>query len=220
MGVVWVIEKPGRSELSLTSLLQGDVAVRAFASIKNFLKLGRMSAVKPQAIVIHGDDFPDDLENLEKLIDIHWPLAKIVVLGTKPIHASSYAFWIEKEGFSQLPFTLQRLLNMENREESRFIVLGNLCLDFEGNRLRTLPEGDWQHLTHKQAQIMRHLIRFQNRFLSHEDLCNEIWKDVKVSPKSVSSHISRLRQNLSSSHFTIESIYGGGYRLVNQDSET
>lgn len=219
MGVVWVIEKPGRLEQSIASVLHGDVAVRVFASIKNFLKLGRLSSIKPQAIVIHGDDFAGDVENLEKLIEIHWPESKIVVVASQALHASSPAYFVARDSFPELPFLMQRLLHREQSEESRFMVLDDLCLDFEGNRLRILPEGDWMHLTLKEAQILRHLIRFQNRFLSHEDLCNEIWKDVKVSPKSVSSHISRLRRNLIASHLTIESIYGGGYRLVTQGVE-
>lgn len=216
MGIVWVIEKPGRMERSITSLLQGDVAVRAFASIKNFLKLGRLSSVKPRAIVIQGDDFVDDVENLEKLIEIHWPESKIVVVASEPLSAASQAYFVEKASFLELPFIMQRLLFRDPGEKIKFTVLGDLCLDFDGNRLRILPEGDWMHLPHKEAQILRHLIRFQNRFLSHEDLCNEVWKGVKVSPKSVSAHISRVRDKLIASHLTIESIYGGGYRIVSQ----
>lgn len=220
MGVVWVIEKPGRMEQSISAVLQGDVAVRSFASIKNFLKLGRLSSQKPEAIVIQADDFLDDVDNLEKIIEIHWPESKIVVLSSTPLRAGSQAFYIPREAFPELPFLMQRLLLRGPEEKLRFTVLGDLCLDFESNRLRILPEGAWMHLPHKEAQILRHLIRFQNRFLSHEDLCNEVWKGVKVSPKSVSAHISRVRDKLIASHLTIESIYGGGYRLVSQSVET
>ncbi|RYZ60290.1 MAG: winged helix family transcriptional regulator [Proteobacteria bacterium] len=216
MGIVWVIEKPGRLENSIASILQGDVAVRAFASVRNFLKLGRLSSVQPKAILIDGDDFASDVENLEKLIEIHWGESKIVVVASEGIKTHSGTFFVPKSSFLELPFVMQRLLHNEKPEKTRFTVMNDLCLDFEGNRLRVLPEGEWMHLTLKEAQILRHLIRFQNRFLSHEDLCNEIWKDVKVSPKSVSSHMSRLRRNLLASQLTIESIYGGGYRLVSQ----
>jgi DNA-binding winged helix-turn-helix (wHTH) protein len=216
MGIVWVVEKPGRLEHSIASILQGDVAVRAFASVRNFLKLGRLSSVQPKAILIDGDDFANDVENLEKLIEIHWAEAKIVVVAGAGIKTHPGTFFVSKSSFLELPFVMQRLLHSEKTEQTRFTVMHDLCLDFEGNRLRVLPEGQWLHLTLKEAQILRHLIRFQNRFLSHEDLCNEIWKDVKVSPKSVSSHMSRLRRNLLASQLTIESIYGGGYRLVSQ----
>ena len=216
MGIVWVIEKPGRLESSLAGILHGDVAVRAFASIRNFLKLGRLSSLKPNAVVIAGNDFPGELNNLEQLIDIHWPLAQIVVVADEAPGVILKAVYIQRKHYSELPFIVQRLLNEEVSATSSFIEIGDLCLDLEGHRLRVLPAGEWLHLTLKEAQILRHLIKFQDRFLSHEDLCREIWKDVKVSPKSVSSHMSRLRANLSSSHFTIDSIYGGGYRLVNQ----
>lgn len=218
MGVVWVIEKPGRAENSLPGILQGDVAVRAFASIRNFLKLGRLSSVKPQAILIRADDFPGDVENLEKLIEIHWPESKAIVVGSTPPKADSKSYFVESSQFSELPFIVQKLLHKEEETNSRLLVIGELCLDFEHKQFRVLPNGEWAHLTFKEAQILRHLMKFQDRYLSHEDLCNEIWKGVKVSPKSVSSHISRLRTNLMSSHYTIESVYGGGYRLVHQDS--
>lgn len=218
MGVVWVIEKPGRGEKSMAGLLQGDVAVRAFASIRNFLKLGRLSSVKPDAILVRAEDFLGDVENLEKLIEVHWPESKIVVVGEKPPRLDAKSYFLESSSFFELPFIVQRLLQREEEDASRTLMVGELCLDFEGKQFRVLPTGDWTHLTFKEAQILRHLMRFQDRFLSHEDLCNEIWKGVKVSPKSVSSHISRLRTNLMTSHYTIESVYGGGYRLVHQDS--
>lgn len=218
MGIVWVVEKPGRGERSMAGILQGDVAVRAFASIRNFLKLGRLSSIVPHAILVRGEDFPGDVENLDKLIEIHWPEATVIILGGSPPLVDSKSYFVESSAFSDLPFIVQRLLHREEEETSRNLVVGELCLDFEGKQFRVLPRGDWTHLTFKEAQILRHLMRFQDRFLSHEDLCNEIWKGVKVSPKSVSSHISRLRTNLMSSHYTIESVYGGGYRLVHQDS--
>jgi hypothetical protein len=218
MGVVWVIEKPGRGDKSIAGLLQGDVAVRIFASIRNFLKLGRLSSLKPQAILIRGDDFADDIDNLEKLIEIHWPDAKtLMVCGVAP-DSNSRVFFVAEGHYDELPFIVQRLLITKTTEGLRYITVGELCLDFEGKQFRILPNGEWSHLTFKEAQILRHLMRFQDRYLSHEDLCNEIWKGVKVSPKSVSSHMSRLRSSLMSSHFTIESVYGGGYRLVLQDS--
>lgn len=220
MGVVWVIEKPGRGEKSIVSILQGDVAVRTFASIRNFLKLGRLSTVKPNAVVIRGEDFPGDVDNLSKIIDIHWPESKTLVFGGTPPPGDSKTYFVEDSAFLELPFIVQRILHKENQTEadSRCLVVGELCLDFEGKQFRVLPHGDWHHLTFKETQILRHLMKFQGRYLSHEDLCNEIWKGVKVSPKSVSSHMSRLRTNLMSSHFTIESVYGGGYRLVHHDS--
>ncbi|RZA16561.1 MAG: response regulator transcription factor [Proteobacteria bacterium] len=218
MGVVWVIEKPGRGEKSMAGLLQGDVAVRAFASIRNFLKLGRLSALKPNAILVRGDDFAGDTENLEKLIEIHWPQAKaLVVCGLAP-KPDSRTYFVSEAHYGELPFIVQKLLAKTDDEGLRYLTAGELCLDFEGKQFRVLPHGEWNHLTFKETQILRYLMRFQDRYLSHEDLCNEIWKGVKVSPKSVSSHMSRLRTNLMSSHFTIESVYGGGYRLVHHDS--
>lgn len=218
MGIVWVIEKPGRGEKSLAGLLQGDVAVRAFASIKNFLKLGRLSSVKPEAIIVRGDDFAGDVDNLEKLIELHWAGAKCIVLGSLPPRAESKSYFVESSHLSDLPFIIQKLLNKEAETNSKFLVLGELCLDFEHKQFKVLPGGEWNHLTNKEAQILRHLMKFHDRYLSHDDLSNEIWKGIKVSPKSVSSHMSRLRSNLMVSHYTIESVYGGGYRLVSQDS--
>ncbi len=217
--ILWVLEKPRKHERSMAGLLQGDFAVRAFASVRNFLKLGALSAAVPQAIVIHADDFLDDLDNLEKLIGIHWPKAEIVVVGDAAGDGLDRAVHVPDDQYPELPFIMQRLLHVADEGDPSHIELGDLRLDLEANRLQVLPHGEWQHLTLKEAQILRHLIRFQDRYLSHEDLCNEIWKDVKVSPKSVSSHISRLRRSLAPSHYAIESIYGGGYRLVHQASE-
>ncbi len=219
MGVVWVIEKPGRGDKSMAGLLQGDVAVRTFASIKNFLKLGRLSSVKPNAILIRGDDYPGDIENLEKILEIHWPEAKTLIVGGLTPSSESKSYFIPLEAYSQLPFVVLSTLKHDDAIGAKLLTLGELCLDFEHKQFRVLPHGEWVHLTFKEAQILRHLMRFHDRYLSHDDLCREIWKGVKVSPKSVSSHMSRLRTNLMSSHYTIESVYGGGYRLAHHNAE-
>ncbi|MCX6128711.1 MAG: helix-turn-helix domain-containing protein [Proteobacteria bacterium] len=113
-----------------------------------------------------------------------------------------------------MPFLLQEILRFGDESGPAAVLqLSDLLLDMDTMRLKLSPEGEWQRLKPKEAQILRHLLRNPDRCLSHEDLVLAVWKDVRVSPRSMASHISRLRRILQGSQVEIRNVYGGGYQL-------
>lgn len=215
MGILWVFEKPGRGVESLTARLQGDFAVRVFASVRNFLRIARSSRVQPDCILVRAEDFPAEMDTLDSILASSWSKGHRVYVSSGALQGlSPESIVYESSQLVELPFFLQKLLHHPKTPTSQFLEVGDVALDVEESKLRIAHESDWVKLSPKETQLLRHLMRFQDRFLSHEDLCAEVWKDVKVSTKSVASHVSRLRRHLADSNLEIRSIYGGGYQLV------
>ncbi|WP_141736550.1 winged helix-turn-helix domain-containing protein [Oligoflexus tunisiensis] len=223
MSVIWILERPRPPAESTPALLQGDFAVRAFASLRNFLRLAPLRGRLPDLVIVRSADFADELINLENLLGIRYESVPRLYLGEVEGFAPAAAETtiIRDEDRPQLPFMVQEILNFDGpRGSSSVVQLHDLMLDTTGHRLKLLPEGDWVRLKPKEGQILRHLLKNPNHCLSHEDLVLAVWKDVRVSPRSMASHISRLRRYLQGSQLEIRNVYGGGYQLCNVSPES
>jgi hypothetical protein len=223
MAVIWILERPRPPEASTPALLQGDFAVRAFASLRNFLRLAPLRGRLPDLLIVRSLDFADELINLESLLSLRYEAVPRMYLG--PVEgftlAASDATIIEESDFPQLPFLVQAILRFDAPQRSISVVqMNDLVLDTAGHRLRLLPDGEWVRLTPKEGQILCHLLKNPNHCLSHQDLVLAVWKDVRVSPRSMASHISRLRRHLDGSQLEIRNVYGGGYQLCNSPLES
>ena len=215
MAIVWVIEQPRAAQQNLPDLLQGDFAVRAFASLRSFYRLSSLSQSKPDLIIVRSVDYAGELENLDQVLGLKWPTSLRIFLGTAP-HAEQSderRLTLAEESWKELPFLLQQLLRRPQKNVERGVQYGDLWLDAENQSFRILPEGDWQKLSPKEYQLLKIFLKHPGHCLSHEDLNEGVWKGVKVASSSVASHISRLRRYLSPSRCQIKSVYGGGYQM-------
>ena len=220
MAVVWVLEKPRPAQANLPDLLQGDFAVRAFASIRSFLRLCRHRVQRPDLLFIRCEDFTDELHNLDQILVLQWEGLTRVYWGQ---FAGTHGdVWVLPEDiWQEIPFLLQQILQSMRQEQRQtgVLQLGDLCLDLDGQRLRILPEENWLRVAPKEMQLLKLFVKNPDRCLSHEDLAQAVWRDIKVSTRSIASHISRLRRHLSSSSYGIRNVYGGGYQLSLQGEE-
>lgn len=220
MAVIWVLEKPRPAAENLPDLLQGDFAVRAFASLRNFFRLTSLKQQAPDLFLIRSQDFGEELENLDRVMALQWPDVIRVYLGVAPRNESEGVWSLAEAGWEGLPFLLQQILQKKGAHKpSTYLQWGDICLDDEAQRLRILPDGPWIRLAPKELQIIRVFLKHPEHCLSHEDLSAGVWRGVKVSSSSVASHISRLRRYLGPSHCQIKSVYGGGYQLQKDVSE-
>lgn len=223
MAVIWVLERPRPPAESTSALLQGDFAVRAFASLRNFLRLAPLRGRLPDLLIVRSADFADELMNLENLLGLRYESVPRLYLGSvegfAPVAAE--ASIVDADDRTQLPFMVQEILRFDGPQgSSAHLQLDDLVLDIAGHRLRLGAEGEWVRLTPKEGQILRHLLKNPNHCLSHQDLVLAVWKDVRVSPRSMASHISRLRRYLQGSQLEIRNVYGGGYQLCKVSLES
>ncbi len=215
MAIIWVLEKPRPAQDNLPDLLQGDFAVRAFASLRSFYRLSNLGGGKPDLIVVRACDYQDELENLDQIIALQWPTIFRLYLGSVPDSQSNdeRRLKVADESWLELPFLLQQILRNSQKTIDRGVQFGDLWLDADSQSIRILPEGDWQKLSPKEFQLLKIFLKHPGHCLSHEDLNEGVWKGVRVASSSVASHISRLRRYLSSSRCQIKSVYGGGYQM-------
>ena len=89
----------------------------------------------------------------------------------------------------------------------------NMEFSFETMSLRCLPDGTPESLPLKEARILGVLLQDPAKIWTRRELQEAVWDRLKVSPRTIDSHISRLRKKLQYTGVSIESRYGGGYTL-------
>jgi DNA-binding response OmpR family regulator len=178
----------------------------------------------PDLLIVRSADFADEISNLESLLSLRYEAVPRLYLGSiegfAPVAADATVL-IEVDR-TQLPFMVQQILRFDGppQDASSVVQLHDLILDTAGHRLRLLPEGEWVRLKPKEGQILRQFLKNPNHCLSHQDLVLAVWKDIRISPRSMASHISRLRRYLQGSQLEIRNVYGGGYQLCNVSPES
>lgn len=219
MSILWIIEKPEKGCRSLARHLQGDFPVRLFGSIESLRHLVRLSrGSAPDAICVAVEDFEVPWRLIDEHLSRLFPGMKRVYCWhqdegetlDKP-HLSPEVLrldWSVSEGW-KVSSELKQVL--EAATPTRLVHYKNIALDLDHGCVRVFPEGESVALPMKEARLLRLFIKHAGRCLSREELCNEVWGAIRVSPRTVDSHISRLRKRLSYADIQIENIYGDGY---------
>ena len=227
--ILWLVEAPGQGESALAPLLIGNFAIRAFASLASMTRISRLRrTAPPDAILIERSLV--DLGALTPLTSLPWSkVTTLLVIGRE-----------DDGGVWRLPDEERQLANFGVRLVAlprsmaphdalaalvRELTVGSppsrrdtltyrdLELDVERLRLRVLPSNDPGALTLTECRLLRLLLNSPGACHSRDQIKQAVWAGVAVTPRTVDSHVSRLRRRLDGSEVRIESIYGGGYVL-------
>ncbi len=214
MAVIWILEKPRKDSDGMVLGLVGSFPVRAFASVKSFMRMGCMANCSPDLILVSLEDFGDDWVNLFHLCSLQWPKSKFYFASRTKISFIDVPshLVIEYQGATSLCFFIHALVS-DKVDKRNFLHVGDIELDSEIPRIRVGGSEKWLEITHKEALLLKYFLQRPDKILSHEDICDLVWPGVKVSQKNISSHISRLRRYLLDSNVQIHNVYGGGYQL-------
>ena len=89
----------------------------------------------------------------------------------------------------------------------------DVCVDLV--RHRSFSVGRELQLTSKEFQLLAALLRRPGRVLTREGLLREIWgSDITVTPRTIDTHMKRLREKLGPRADLVETVRGVGYRLA------
>ena len=115
----------------------------------------------------------------------------------------------------ELMLRIRNLLsvNTASKDQSHLLQVGELCIDPDGHSVTV--GGEPLSLTVTEFRLLAALARQNGRVQSRESLLAEIWNgDRGVDPRTVDTHITRLREKLGKASCLVDTVYGVGYRFV------
>ncbi len=88
-----------------------------------------------------------------------------------------------------------------------------LVVDLYGRRLRI--DGEDIALTHKEFELLAHLVRRSRHVVSRQELMGTVWADAdtEIGERTVDVHVRRLRSKLGRYRRLISTVRGSGYRV-------
>jgi two-component system phosphate regulon response regulator PhoB len=97
-------------------------------------------------------------------------------------------------------------------EDEGAMRAGGLTVDLGSHRVEV--DGEAVDLTATEFRLLAHLMRKPGRVLERDRLLDAVWgQEVYVTPRTVDTHVQRLRQKLGSAGNLIETVRGVGYRF-------
>lgn len=109
---------------------------------------------------------------------------------------------------------LRKIQNQKNNQAT--LKWPGFEVDKNKQEVKIEENGDWENIALTSLEF-KLLIYFSDRIqhvIAREKILDDIWgKDVHVYPRSVDTHVSKLRKKLLSKGATIESIHGTGYKF-------
>ena len=229
MSVVWILEKPKLNAPSAAMALLGDHAVRLFASFESFKQLIRIqSPQEPDVIVVDAEDIGHHcVSECDEFLRKKFMRVQRIFLANVTNDLTTRASGLGSVSPSIMflrkpidPLELSQWVARAAGEVQRQGAASTLCkfrdvsLDMARLRVTIEPSEDPQNLSPKEALLLKVFLDSPGVCLSRDEIRDKVWDDIKVAPRTIDSHISRLRRRLEGAEVTIESVYGGGYMLA------
>lgn len=103
-----------------------------------------------------------------------------------------------------------------SKEAAAVMKWPELEIDKDKQEVKILENGSWKHidLTSLEFKLLVYMATRPRVVISRDDMLNDIWgQDIHVYPRSVDTHVSKLRKKLGSVAHVIESVHGTGYKF-------
>ncbi|WP_422859071.1 response regulator transcription factor [Flagellimonas sp. S174] len=121
-----------------------------------------------------------------------------------------------KKPFSmeELIVRIHALLNRSQKQQKDSITLGKFTFNYTKQLL--IDEEEEQSLTHREAELLYHLIQKQNEVLDRSEILKKLWGDDDFfNARSMDVFITKLRKKLKKDqNIQIINVRGLGYKLI------
>ncbi len=104
-----------------------------------------------------------------------------------------------------------RRLSETRPSKNSEIVCGNLKIAVE--RMSIIIDARPVTLSLLEFTLLKYLVENRDKVLSREKILQAVWKEEKVSDRTVDTHMVSLRKNLKGFDHVIDTVYGAGYIL-------
>lgn len=216
MSIVWILEKAKSPTEAAAGVLMGDFAVRVFASLGSFetvLKFDRQA--QPDLLVIDVADIGASEARLTAFLAGHFvDIPVILLMPEGAAWTDSADVCVAFKPVDGLTLSMLADYLIRGRRGRRHVVrYRDLTLDLERLECVIMPGDEVVSLPLKEAQILKMLLGRPGTCLSRDEISATLWSGIKVTPRTIDSHVSRLRKRLKDAGVSIDSVYGGGYVL-------
>lgn len=118
--------------------------------------------------------------------------------------------------FDELLARLKALLRRESNNKDNRLIAGDVCIDVE--KEQAFSGKKEMKLTKKEYMVLEYLIRNKGQLISRNQLLEHAWdRNVDIFTNVVDSHIKNLRKKLGTSSKILESVYGSGYKIRDEE---
>lgn len=103
------------------------------------------------------------------------------------------------------------------QKQTTFLEWKEIQINTLTQEVKVNAEGKWEsiELTSLEFKLLMYFAARPQHVISRDDILDEIWgKDVHVYPRSVDTHVSKLRKKLGKQSDLIDSVHGTGYRFI------
>ena len=229
MSVIWIIEHAEAPQPKLASALIGDYAVRAFASLNSFIRLLRLKRSQlPDLLLIDATTQRVTATQLREVLDCHLPKTPIVCVEAeattkdgsvddqykgKDAVQNLHVYHRPFDGLRLSAFVEEIIQKSEISNPRSIARYRGIMLDYHRLEYVVAPNEAAVALPRREAQLLRLFLDRPGVCLSRDEISELIWENVHVTPRTIDSHMSRLRQRLEGADVEIVTVYGGGYVL-------
>lgn len=121
--------------------------------------------------------------------------------------------------FSELMARIRALLRRSSEHKSNILSVSDISLDTKKEEVKIDGRKVW--LTKKEYMILEYLLRNKGQLISRNQLLEHAWdRNVDIFTNVVDTHIKNLRKKLGRSGNVLKTIYGSGYRILNEETDT
>lgn len=223
MRSIWVVENPTATRIA--SSIMGDYPLRSAASLKSLTQLLRMNRRHPPSLIIVdcngvAESLSAAISSLKSALQTGKNSHCHLILMTE--HDVGTLEWSSKITILRPgidTFHLSRLVGyiIDEIEEEQRAGERKLCykdVTFDPSEMcLQLLHTEPMTLTPKEGRLLKMLLEMPETCISREQITSKIWPRTQVTPRTIDTHVSRLRNRLLQSEVSIESVYGGGYIL-------
>ena len=229
LGIIWVVEKSDLKKKTLSPQLIGNFPVRCIASVDSFAKIIKMNRGSvPKVVIFNQTGLQHLVPKIERIVEEYCPdivrvyvtdaYGKVPRLGdSTQDHGQTLVFTYENDLEEiELNREISKLLLLrptKSPEVDSLIKYKDIAFNYDNHEFQIVPGGEKENLPLKEARLLKYFLENPGKCLSRDEIKVSVWSQVKVAPRTIDSHISRLRKRISFGEVNIESIYGGGYVL-------
>ncbi len=118
--------------------------------------------------------------------------------------------------FSELLARLRALLRRTSGNKENILEISDVKVDMD--REQVFKVNSEIKFTKKEFMILEYLLRHRGQLISRNQILEHAWdRNVDIFTNIIDTHIKNIRKKLGKSGRLIKTVYGSGYRMIDDD---